>query len=102
MHLKVLLMDLQLLQGICFKGGVQIPFNSSSWTTVKGAAVLILALVQFSPVYAQISVTDDDIGPGSTVIWTADHVYQLEDIVFVDSAATLIIEPGTVIKADPG
>lgn len=49
-----------------------------------------------------VVVTDSDIAVGATVTWTADNTYVLDGIVFVDSAATLIIEPGTVIKGKQG
>ena len=50
----------------------------------------------------EVTVTDSDISAGATVTWTADNTYLLDGIVFVDSAATLIIEPGTVIKGNTG
>ena len=52
--------------------------------------------------FGQITVTDADIPAGATVTWTASNSYLLDGIVFVDSAATLIIEPGTVIKGMQG
>ncbi len=51
---------------------------------------------------AEIQVTDSDIQPGQTVTWTADNVYILNGFVFVDEGAKLYIEPGTVIKGQPG
>ncbi len=44
-------------------------------------------------------VNDDSIQAGQTVKWRADTVYILDGLVFVESGATLVIEPGTVIKA---
>jgi hypothetical protein len=41
-------------------------------------------------------VVVDDITEDET--WTADNIYLLDGLVFVDSLATLTIEPGTVIK----
>ena len=49
-----------------------------------------------------VTVRDADIPPGANVTWTADKVYVLEGIVFVDPGATLTIEPGTVIKGATG
>ncbi len=51
---------------------------------------------------AIVTVTDADIPVGATVTWSADSIYDLDGIVFVDSAATLIIEPGTIIRGNQG
>jgi hypothetical protein len=40
----------------------------------------------------------EDIGAGTTETWTADNEYVLNTIVYVQTNATLVIEPGTVIK----
>jgi hypothetical protein len=50
----------------------------------------------------EVRVTDADIAPGATVNWTADNVYILDGMVFVDAGATLNIEAGTIIKAEDG
>ena len=34
----------------------------------------------------------------TTTTWTSDNVYYLNDVIFVKNGATLIIEPGTVIR----
>jgi hypothetical protein len=39
---------------------------------------------------------------GSTVTWTSDYVWVLEDLVFVDKGQKLRIEPGTVVKGKTG
>ena len=49
-----------------------------------------------------IQVTDADITSGSNVVWTANNEYVLNGFVYVDSLATLTIEPGTVVRAKPG
>ncbi|SFD93110.1 hypothetical protein [Thermophagus xiamenensis] len=44
-----------------------------------------------------------DTGNGTgTVTWTADKEYLLDGIVFVNEGQILTIEPGTVIRAEPG
>ena len=48
------------------------------------------------------TITDADIPVGSTVTFSADTVYILDGMVFVDSLATLTIEAGTLIKAEDG
>ncbi|MBU1679873.1 MAG: T9SS type A sorting domain-containing protein [Bacteroidetes bacterium] len=47
-------------------------------------------------------IKDSDIPVGSNVTFSADTLYVLDGIVFVDSLATLTIEAGTVIKAKDG
>ena len=47
-------------------------------------------------------IVDSDIPVGSQVTFHADTTYILSGMVFVDSLATLTIEPGTVIKAESG
>ena len=49
-----------------------------------------------------ITITDDDIAPGQTVYWNADHTYLLDGFVFVEDGAVLNIEAGTVIKGKSG
>jgi hypothetical protein len=46
---------------------------------------------------ALISVTED-IASGTEVTWTADNEYLLRTMIYVQTNATLIIKPGTVIK----
>jgi hypothetical protein len=50
----------------------------------------------------EITITDSDIPVGSNVTFESGNTYILDGIVFVDSAATLTIEPGTIIKAEDG
>ena len=45
-------------------------------------------------------ITDSDIPAESHVTFSADTIYVLDGMVFVDSLATLTIEAGTVIKAE--
>jgi len=47
-------------------------------------------------------ITDADILAGQHVTFSADTVYILDGMVFVDSLATLTIEAGTLIKAEDG
>jgi hypothetical protein len=66
---------------------------------------LFLLLLLFPVlVFAQKTrmITDSDIPVGSHVTFSSDTVYTLSGMVFVDSAAVLTIEPGTVIKAETG
>jgi len=45
---------------------------------------------------------DLDINPGDSVHLDSSHVWILKDGVFVDSGAVLSIDPGTIIKGEPG
>jgi hypothetical protein len=45
-------------------------------------------------------VTDADIV--GTTVWSSDTVWNISGFVFVESGERLIIEPGTIIKGDPG
>ncbi|KAA3609629.1 MAG: T9SS C-terminal target domain-containing protein [Calditrichaeota bacterium] len=48
------------------------------------------------------TITDTDIPVGSNVVFSSDTTYILDGMVFVDSAATLTIQPGTLIQAEDG
>ena len=54
-----------------------------------------------NPVFPQstITVLDADFGVADTVYWTANNTYVLDGLVYVDSAAVLHIEAGTVVRA---
>jgi len=73
--------------------------------------MLTLIAVSSIPAFAQtddvesrpmVTVTDASINAGDVVTWTADNVYVLSGIVFVEDGAELRIEAGTVIKAEDG
>ncbi len=49
-----------------------------------------------------VEVTDADIQSGQDVVWTADNVYRLNGVVFVEAGASLTIEPGTTIWGKAG
>ena len=51
---------------------------------------------------ATVQVTDADITEGGTVTWTANNEYVLNGLVYVDTLATLTIEPGTIIRGKAG
>ena len=48
-----------------------------------------------------VTVVDRGEGTGTTT-WTSGNTYLLDGLVFVNAGQTLTIEPGTVIKANPG
>ncbi|MBN2013163.1 T9SS C-terminal target domain-containing protein, partial [candidate division KSB1 bacterium] len=68
----------------------------------KFLATTLLLFVPFALFGATITITDSDIPVGANVTFNADNTYILSGMVFVDSLATLTIEPGTVIKAETG
>ena len=45
-------------------------------------------------------ITEVDIGPFN--YWTSDTVYNIDGFVYVDDGEILMIEPGTIIKGNPG
>lgn len=64
--------------------------------------ILLFSLLIFSSsLHAQIIVSDDGSGTGTTT-WTANNTYILDGMVFVNSGDELTIEPGTIIKGMPG
>ena len=74
-------------------------------------ALLLLLLVVPATAYAQlddvearpvVTITDASINAGDIVRWTADNVYQLSGVVFVEDGAELHIDAGTVVKAEDG
>ena len=78
----------QSINSIYHKGGLN---------PMKQFFILFTLLFFFSIINAnaQVNVTDD-ITTDQT--WTSDNVYLLDGLIFVDSAATLTIQAGTVIK----
>ena len=48
--------------------------------------------------YSQISITDETINAGDTYTMTSDQEYIVDGYVYVEAGATLIIEPGTVVR----
>ncbi|MBN1292185.1 MAG: T9SS type A sorting domain-containing protein [Candidatus Latescibacteria bacterium] len=61
-----------------------------------------MAQYGFMPQPETILVNDESIDAGETVTWSSSNTYILDGFVFVEDGATLIIEPGTVIKGKPG
>lgn len=60
-------------------------------------SALAAALLSATAGAATIEVTEN-IAAGSTVQWSADNVYLLKRIVYVEPGATLRIAPGTLVK----
>ncbi|MDA0196391.1 MAG: hypothetical protein O2887_17040 [Bacteroidetes bacterium] len=54
-----------------------------------------------APDRIDIFATEDGIG-GAAVTWTKDNIYILRGFVFVNDGQVLTIEPGTVVKGQPG
>ena len=70
---------------------------------IKKQTLLILLMLPFLAfAQTEVRVTDADIPVGANVTWTPGNIYILDGMVFVDSAATLTIEAGTIIKAEDG
>jgi hypothetical protein len=67
------------------------------WTALAQLGYLPELAAGVTPAASIVTVTDADIQPGQAVVWTSDHAYLLDGVVFVEDAATLTIEPGTVV-----
>ena len=72
-------------------------FWIKDWTALESYGYLA---ADDSPELPENYVSDADID-GDTH-WTSDKVYVLNGLVFVEDGETLTIDPGTVIKANPG
>ena len=72
---------------------------AAGWSALSDYGIFSLPVSAATDI---VTVTDDDILPGETVYWSADKIWLLEGRVFVENGAVLIIEAGTVIKAEPG
>ncbi len=68
---------------------------------LRSALSLIAATGLMATLNAQVTITDDGSGTGTTT-WTSDNVYVLDGFVFVNDGDVLTIEPGTVIKGKSG
>ena len=64
-------------------------------------AFISIALACAAPSLAQVVVTDDGSGTGTTT-WTSDNTYVLDGFVFVNDGDVLTIEAGTVVKGRGG
>jgi|GEM_PF-160517 len=40
--------------------------------------------------------------PAGNITWLAGHVYHIGGFIFLDNGCTLTIQPGTIVKGDPG
>ncbi|WP_306639719.1 T9SS type A sorting domain-containing protein [Sanyastnella coralliicola] len=71
-------------------------------TTLLRSSMMLLAILFAGSISAaDIIVTDDGSGTGTTT-WTNDNTYFLDGFVFVNSGQVLTIEAGTVIKGIAG
>ncbi len=88
-----------------WRGGVPEPglwqwvieIRSADTTQVIKRAYAKFAVSRISPIVFGSGGTDTEISTDAT--WTNNHVYEIRHQVFVNSEATLTIEPGTVILA---
>src|SRR5688572_7162337 len=49
-----------------------------------------------------LEVVTNDIAPNTTVTWYATNEYLLDRVIYVQTNAVLLIEPGTVVKGAVG
>jgi hypothetical protein len=62
------------------------------------APVTAACILAMPSVHAELIPVTEDIAEGTTVTWTATNEYRLDTVIYVQTNATLVIEPGTVIK----
>ena len=87
----------EFFSAVNYKGAFDANNNwAKEWTAIEEQGYLA------SDPENIVNVTDGDIAPGQNVVWTSNNTYVLDGFVFVDDAATLTIEAGTVIKGKPG
>jgi hypothetical protein len=60
--------------------------------------ILSACLLGTTAAQAELIPVTTDIAAGTTVTWRATNEYRLDTVIYVQTNATLIIEPGTVIK----
>jgi len=83
--------------------GGQVGSNSIVFTVTdaNGSQDQFVHTLTVNPVpEATVEVVTENITDNTT--WTADNVYELAGRITVEAGATLTIEPGTVIKGQPG
>jgi hypothetical protein len=64
----------------------------------KSYLILAYLLTLIGYALAQDNITDASVNAGETLTLAADKAYTLDGYVYVEDGATLVIEPGTVIK----
>lgn len=67
----------------------------------KSEEEMITVIVTEEPQKPVVDVYPTEEGTG-TVVWTSDNIYVLRGFIFVNNGQELTIEPGTVIKGQPG
>ncbi|HKS38467.1 MAG TPA: hypothetical protein VJW76_14835, partial [Verrucomicrobiae bacterium] len=82
---------------VTYRGAFSGPTDNwaDGWTALSSAGYLKPAS---TPQPSNLVIVTNDIGAGTTVTWNATNTYLLNTIVYVQTNATLTIEPGTVIK----
>jgi hypothetical protein len=71
--------------------------DNANLSDSESATINITAEPQ--PTIVDVFASEDGLG---TVTWSSNNIYVLRGFVYVNSGQTLTIEPGTVIKGQPG
>jgi hypothetical protein len=81
---------------VSYRGAFSGPTDNwaDGWTALSKYGYLKEALQPVKPVIA----VSGDIAAGTTVTWRKTNEYRLDTVIYVQTNATLIIEPGTVVK----
>lgn len=67
---------------------------------MRKVVLAALCLVQVLWAGTVLEVYDTDVNAGDSVTWNSGDTVVLKEMVFVDSGATLIIQPGVVVRGD--
>jgi hypothetical protein len=70
------------------------------WTTLDEYGYL--ADLTNTPGTNRITITDSDLVGGTDYYWTADNIYELDKLVFLEAGSRLFIESGTRIEGSTG
>lgn len=88
-------------------GSEEISVSAASATSIYNAEGVALEITEHKSItmggttHETITITDNGNGTGTTT-WTANNIYILDGLVFVNSGQILSIEAGTVIKGAEG
>lgn len=83
----------------CYRGRSENNTINENAETDVGRIPLLRIPYQPAPQTESKRIRDDDIRAGETLTLTPDNEYLIDGLVFVEKGATLVIRPGTVIRA---
>jgi hypothetical protein len=79
-------------------GSVTVTITDNNNKIASQTAVINKTAEPQKPI-VEVFATEDGVG---TTTWTSSNIYVLRGFIFVNDGQTLTIEPGTIIKGQPG